>query len=171
MSAALGMMGYALNDRELSDVALYGTKKDGSGGFLRQLNELFSPDGYYAEGPYYARYAIMPFIFFAQAIEYNQPELKIFEHRSQILKKAVWATVQLTNPNGTFLPINDAMKEMSLHAREMVLAVDVCVARYPSDEGLLWFARRQNRVTFDGAGLKAAQILANEPNKIPARRH
>jgi len=167
MSAALGMIGYAMNDRDLVDVALYGTKRDGSAGFLKQLDQLFSPDGYYAEGPYYARYAIMPFFFFAQAIEYNQPELRIFEHRNQILRKAVWATLQLTNPDGTFLPINDALKEMSLHAKELILAVDICLARYPGDDGLLWFAKRQNSVTFDGAGLKAAKILAHTRGQIP----
>ena len=37
-------------------------------GFLRQLDLLFSPDGYYAEGPYYQRYALQPFVVFAAAI-------------------------------------------------------------------------------------------------------
>ena len=31
-------------------------------GFLANLEEPFSPDGYYTEGPYYQRYAMYPFL-------------------------------------------------------------------------------------------------------------
>jgi cysteine synthase len=37
-------------------MALYGAEKNGKAGLLAQLDGLFSPDGYYNEGPYYTRY-------------------------------------------------------------------------------------------------------------------
>jgi hypothetical protein len=162
MVAAVGMVGYALNDRNLIDIALYGTKKDKKAGFLRQMDLLFSPDGYYAEGAYYVRYAIQPFIFFAQAIENNQPELKIFDYRSQILKRAVTAELQLTDANGRFIPINDALKEMSVLSQETILALDVAYLRYGDQGGWLAMAQKQGKVGFDAAGLSVARSLQSQ---------
>ena len=51
-AAGVGLSGYLLGDRDLVDKALLGLDKSGKAGFLRQLDLLFSPDGYYAEGPY-----------------------------------------------------------------------------------------------------------------------
>lgn len=155
--AAVGMLGYALNDKNLVEVALYGTKKNKKAGFLRQLDLLFSPDGYYTEGAYYVRYALMPFFIFAQAIENNQPELRIFEYRNQVLKKALLSALQLTDTDGRFIPINDALKEMSVLAPEMILASDITFARYGGDKGLLAIAEKQGRVSLDGAGLAVAR--------------
>ena len=70
-AAAVGMIGLVMQDEELINRALYGLKDDGlevgakdnDGGFIKvegqgagffaNLNEPFSPDGYYTEGPYY----------------------------------------------------------------------------------------------------------------------
>lgn len=60
--AAVGMAGYVCGRKDWVDIALRGTAKDGKTGFLAQLDQLFSPDGYYTEGPYYQRYAILPFL-------------------------------------------------------------------------------------------------------------
>jgi len=79
--AAVGMTGYTLDERAWVNQALLGLDQSGDAGFLRQLDELFSPDGYYAEGPYYQRFALMPFILFAQAVEENEPERQIFSYR------------------------------------------------------------------------------------------
>ena len=164
MAAAVGLLGYTLRDRSLVDQALLGSERNGTGGFLRQLDLLFSPDGYYAEGPYYARYALMPFYLFACAIEHNQPELKIFSYRDGILRKALLATLQLTNTNGEFFPFNDALKGMNASAKEMVLAVDVVYGRYGGDPGLLPVASRQNRVTLTPDGVAVARGLARGGN-------
>src|SRR3954469_6295031 len=86
-TASVGMIGLVMRDSSYVNRALYGTKRDKSGGFLRQLDLLFSPDGYYMEGPYYIRYALMPFYAFAEAINNNQPELHIYDYRGSILKK------------------------------------------------------------------------------------
>jgi oligo-alginate lyase len=166
MVAAVGMLGYALHDQNLVDIALYGTKKDKTAGFLRQMDLLFSPDGYYTEGAYYARYAIMPFILFAQAIQNNQPELNVFKYRNQILKNAVDCMLQLTDPNARYIPINDAAKDMSILSRETVLAVDVAYASFGGDKGLLALAQKQGRITLDGAGLAVARALQREKGPL-----
>jgi len=82
--ASIGMIGYVIGDQNLVDMALYGTNKKGEGGFLKQLDLLFSPDGYYMEGPYYIRYALRPFFLFAEAIERNQPDHGIYKYRYQV---------------------------------------------------------------------------------------
>jgi hypothetical protein len=145
-------------------MALYGTEKDGNGGFLKQLDRLFSPDGYYMEGPYYARYALRPFFLFAEAIERNQPELKIYEYRNQILKKAYYSAVQTTFPNGVFPPINDASRTMDIQDIGIVLANSLVYSRYGADPNLLAVAKIQNQVLVNGAGLKLAQDFNNTEN-------
>jgi oligo-alginate lyase len=159
-ATAVGMIGYAMGDITLVAKALRGSKMDGSGGYLRQLDELFSPDGYYCEGPYYARYALMPFFLFAQVIDNNQPELRIFEHRDGILRKALYATLQQTNIDGAFLPFNDSLKEKTYHSPEVVLALDLTYARLGRDPALLSVARRQGSVALNAAGLEVARALA-----------
>lgn len=158
--AATGMLGFALRDADLVDKALYGTKKDKQGGFIRQLDLLFSPDGYYTEGPYYTRYAIMPFFLLSQAIENNRPQLNIFGYRNQILKKALYAALQQTYTNGRFIPFNDALKEMSFLANEIVIALDITYKNYGADKSFLSVAKNQGTVMLSGAGLLVARDLA-----------
>jgi len=49
--AGVGIIGIASNNKEYIDMALYGSLKYGKAGFISQLDNLFSPDGYYTEGP------------------------------------------------------------------------------------------------------------------------
>lgn len=158
---SIGLIGYVLDDKNLVDMALYGTEKDGNGGFLKQLDLLFSPDGYYMEGPYYVRYALRPFFFFADAIERNQPDLKIYEYRGQILKKAYYSAVQTTFPNGVFPPINDASRTMDIKDVGVVLANSLVYSRYGADPNLLGVAKIQNEVIVNGAGLQLAKDFTN----------
>lgn len=159
--AAVGMTGYVLGNKHLSDIALTGLQKDGKAGFLRQLDELFSPDGYYTEGPYYQRYALMPFVLFALAVDNNNPEASIFSYRHRILEKAIHTTLQLTSSKGRFIPFNDAVKEKNWLTNEMVFAVDIGYARYgnPSFTGV---ARRQGKVMVSAEGLKVARAIAED---------
>lgn len=157
-AAAVGMTGYALRDQELVDRALLGLDGGGTSGFLAQLDQLFSPDGYYTEGPYYQRYALMPFILFAQAIENNQPERKIFEYRNRILLKAIDATIQQSYA-GKFFPINDAIKEKGLDTPELIYAVATAydlTKRYD----LLSIAQYQGKTVLTGGGLAVAKAAA-----------
>ena len=155
--AAVGMTGYVLDDPEYVEKALFGLKKDGSAGFMRQLDELFSPDGYYSEGPYYQRYALMPFVLFAQSIERNEPERKIFEHRDGILPKAIDTTIQLSY-NGLFFPINDAIKDKGLNTQELVYGVSIAYG-LTGDQRLLSIAQVQGRTVLTGDGFRLAQAI------------
>lgn len=140
--AGVGMTGYVLGEPDYVEKALYGLDRSGEGGFIRQIDELFSPDGYYTEGPYYQRYAMMPFILFAQAIEQNDPDRKIFEHKDAVLLKAIHTTVQQSYAD-KFFPINDAIREKGLNTAElrygMAIAYDLT-----EDPTLLSVAERQH---------------------------
>ena len=157
-TAGVGMTGYLLADRDMVDRALLGSDKSGRSGFLRQTEVLFSPDGYYAEGPYYQRYALMPFMVFADAIERNDPQRRIFEHRDGILFKALRTTIQLTY-DGYFFPFNDAMKDKSLRTEELYHGVAIAYAR-TRDPGLLSIAQQQRQTVLSEGGLLLARDLA-----------
>jgi oligo-alginate lyase len=123
-AAAVGMTGYVLDQPDRVSAALMGLDLSGTGGFLAQLDQLFSPDGYYAEGPYYQRYALMPFVLFAQAIAENEPERKIFEYRDGILLKAIRSTIELSY-GGYFFPINDAIREKGINTVELMYGLAI----------------------------------------------
>lgn len=165
--AAVGMTGYALHDKTLVNAALKGTKGDGKGGFLAQLDQLFSPDGYYTEGPYYTRYALMPFYLFALAIENNEPQRHIFDYRNQILKKAFYGILQLAYTTGRFFPLNDAMKDKDWTSQEIIYALDIAFDRYGKDETLLNIAKEQDRVMFSRQGLEVAKAMVDIKNPKP----
>ena len=157
-TAGVGMTGLLLGDRDLVDRALLGSDKNGTSGFLRQTELLFSPDGYYAEGPYYQRYALMPFMVFADAIERNEPARRIFEHRDGILLKALRTTIQLTY-DGYFFPFNDAMKDKSLRTEELYHGIAIAYGR-ARDPALLSIAQQQGQTVLTEDGLLLARDLA-----------
>jgi hypothetical protein len=159
-TASVGMLGLVINDTSYVNRALYGTKRDGKGGFLKQLDLLFSPDGYYMEGPYYIRYALMPFFYFAEALERAKPDVKVYAYRDRILEKGLYSAVQTAFPNGVFAPINDASRTMAITAPEVVLAVDLTYDRYGPNPNLLGAAAIQNEVVLNRAGLKVARDMA-----------
>jgi len=163
-SAGIGIIGLASNNKDYVDMALYGSDKKGKVGFIAQMDNLFSPDGYYTEGPYYVRYAILPYMLFANALDKANPNMKIFEHRDNILQKALITCLQQTNSNGSFFPLNDALKEKDFTSNELVTAIDIARNKYGKDNGLLTVAKKQNRVTLDKGGL----LISNElmTNKI-----
>ncbi len=178
-NAAVGMIGLVMDDDELIDRALYGfdiedavdlkTDNDGGtlnlkgykeGGFLAQIDHSFSPDGYYTEGPYYQRYAMYPFLIFAQGLANKKPELEILDYRNGLLIKAVYALINQTNAQGEFFPINDAQKGMSLASRELVHAVSMAYYYGGKDAGLLSIIEQQGRVPLNDSGLGAAKGIA-----------
>lgn len=77
-NVAVGMIGLVMNDEKYIEYGLNGLRtdnikldaKDNDGGFIKvlgqktgflaNLDDPFSPDGYYTEGPYYQRYAMYP---------------------------------------------------------------------------------------------------------------
>ncbi|UTF61027.1 alginate lyase family protein [Gilvimarinus sp. DA14] len=157
--AAVGMVGYATGRHDYVEQALKGLDKSGESGFYKQLDELFSPDGYYTEGPYYQRYALMPFVWFAKAIETNEPQKAIFEYRDGILLKAIYTTIELSY-NGLFLPINDAIKDKGIKTEELVQALAIAF-EITSDKTLSDIARQQEKVSLSAGGVALSEIIAN----------
>lgn len=154
-TAAVGMAGYVLGENEWVQRALLGLDKTGRRGFLRQLHELFSPDGYYNEGPYYQRYALLPFVTFASVIDRYEPERGIFEYRQDVILTAIRATVELSY-NGLFFPLNDAIKSKGIDTEELVLGVAVAYAR-TGDPELLDIAQQQGKVLLTQEGFRVVQ--------------
>lgn len=157
-TAGVGMTGYVLGDKDMVDRALLGSDKSGKVGFLKQTDLLFSPEGYYGEGPYYQRYALMPFMVFADAIERNDPDRKIFEHRDGILLKALNTTVQLTY-GSFFFPFNDAIRDKSLNTEELYHGISIAYNK-TRDPALLSIAQEQGRTVLTPAGQAVSRDLA-----------
>lgn len=172
-NVAVGMIALVMEDDSLLQRALYGIKdldldpnlkdndggyinKDGKTGFFANLDEPFSPDGYYTEGPYYQRYASYPFLIFAQALQNKKPELEIFKYKDSVLLKSVDALINLSDGDGDFFPINDAQKGMSYYSRELVTAVDIAYHFGENNSELLSIAQKQDRVVLDDTGLSIA---------------
>lgn len=183
-NAAVGMIGLVMGDEELVDMALYafdlknseGTKIDNDGGslnlkgykeggFLAQIDHSFSPDGYYTEGPYYQRYAMYPFLIFAQGLANKKPELDILNYRDGLLIKAVYALINQTNAQGEFFPINDSQKGMSLMSRELVHAVSMAYYYGGKEAGLLSIVEKQGRVPLNDTGIAAAKGISEGKSK------
>jgi hypothetical protein len=173
-NAAVGMIGLAMGDDELVDRALNGLpldsydldakdndggflySRDGRAGFLANLDDPFSPDGYYTEGPYYQRYAMYPFLIFAQALQNTRPELNILEYKDSVLLKAVDVLLNLTNAEGEFFPLNDGQKGMSYQNDALVTALNLAYYYGDQNPALLSIAQEHGRVLLDDAGYAVA---------------
>ncbi len=173
-NVAVGMIALVMEDNALLNTALHGLKtdnidpnaKDNDGGyikkegqkvgFLANLEEPFSPDGYYTEGPYYQRYAMYPFLVFAEALENVKPEMKIFEYKNGVLLKSINTLLNLTDADGEFFPLNDGQKGMSYFSRELVSSVDIGYYFGGKNSELLSIAKDQGEVLLDDTGLEVA---------------
>lgn len=158
MTAGTGMIGYVMDDQEMIDKALKGSAKDSKTGFLPQLDALFSPEGYYDEGPGYQRYAIYPFVTLAECIDNNQPELHIFDYRGGILRKAVNTLLQCTYEGDIFL-MNDAIAK-DIHTYEILFSTNIAYKASPKEKGMLDMVERQGIVTLTDAGATTAKAIA-----------
>lgn len=156
-TAAVGMAGYVLGEEEWVKRALLGLDGSGKKGFLRQLDELFSPDGYYNEGPYYQRYALLPFVTFASYIDRHEPKRRIFEHRDSVLLKAISTTIELSYA-GLFFPLNDAIKSKGIETNELVTGVTIAYAR-TRDPRLLDIATQQDKTLLSRDGFLVARDI------------
>jgi oligo-alginate lyase len=173
-NAAVGMIALVLKDDELLQRALYGIEDDGlefgvkdndggfikvegqKAGFLANLEEPFSPDGYFTEGPYYQRYAMYPYLIFGLAMHHVKPEMKVFEHKDNVLLKAVDALLNLSDADGKFFPLNDGQKGMSYYSPELVTAVDIAYHYGSQDPRLLSIVEKHGQVLLNESGLTAA---------------
>ncbi|MFC4700232.1 alginate lyase family protein [Glaciecola siphonariae] len=173
-NAAVGMIGLVMDDQALIQRALYGIQDDGLAvggvdddggtiksenqkrGFLANLEEPFSPDGYYTEGPYYQRYAMYPFLIFATAMQNKLPEYGVLQHKDNVLLKGIDALLNLTDADGDFFPLNDGQKGMSYFTPSLVTAVNIGYYYGNQNPELLSIAEKQNEVLLDQTGLAVA---------------
>lgn len=187
-AAAVGMIGLVMGDDDLVERALYGIEddslvagaRDDDGGFIREegqqagflanIDEPFSPEGYYTEGPYYQRYAMYPFLIFAVGLQNVKPELRIFEHKNGVLLRSVDVLLNLSDADGEFFPLNDGQKGMSYHSRELVSAVDVAYHFGGSDPQLLSIAERQGQVLLNDAGFSVAMGIRDGASRPFTKR-
>jgi hypothetical protein len=182
--AAVGMTGIALNNNELICRAFYGIDAKGkpkaskidknlllafSSGFFKQTASLFSPDGYYTEGPYYQRYAMTPFLLFAESMQNNIPQIEVLKFHDEIFNKAVEILIQLTDKSGQFLPINDNLKGMSLMAPEVQAAISFLYVNTKNPE-LLSLIDTHNLSLVSSLGLVVMNGLKANAQK-PLKQH
>jgi hypothetical protein len=171
--AGVGMAGYVLNKPEWVESALFGI--DSVGGFYQQIDQLFSPDGYYSEGPYYQRYALMPLVIFTQVIEANEPERNMWKYRDGIIGKAIETTVQLSNCNGDFFPINDAIASKNIRTPELGYALPLAFSMGGQDSRWLEIMEENGNIVLTDAliGLpnhtnspfvRSSQLYSDGPN-------
>lgn len=91
---------------------------------------------------------------FAQAIENNEPERKIFEYKNGVILKAVTTLLQMSENNGQFFHFNDAL-DKTWHSTELVWGIDIAYNR-TGNKQLLSIAKEQNTVILNEAGYKVA---------------
>ncbi len=188
-TAAVGLIALVMDDEELLQRALYGIEDDGleigaakdndggfikvagqKAGFLANLEEPFSPDGYYTEGPYYQRYAMYPFLIFAAGLQNVRPDLKVLEYKDGVLLKSIDALLNLSDADGEFFPLNDGQKGMSYYSRELVTAVDLSYHLGGHDPQLLSIAEKQGEVLLDDAGFAVAMGVREGKAQTFAKR-
>ena len=187
-NAAVGMIALVMKDDELLQRALYGIEDDGlalggkdndggfikvagqKAGFLANLEDPFSPDGYYTEGPYYQRYAMYPFLIFGLAMHNVKPEMQVFEHKDNVLLKGVDALLNLSDADGEFFPLNDGQKGMSYYTASLVTAVDIAYQFGNQNPQLLSIAEKQNEVLLDESGLSVAMGIRDGKTQPYAKK-
>lgn len=160
--ASAGICAYAINDQATVDKALYGLKGDSvSGGFIAQLTQLFSPDGYYMEGPYYHRFSLRPIFLFAETIERRQPEVGIYKLKNEVIKTTAYAVMSTAFPDGTLPALNDSSRTMDIKDLGILLATNICFDRYEQNDTLLAMAKHQNHVWVHNTGATLSKALEN----------
>lgn len=166
--AAVGICGYAIGDQASVDKALYGLTLDRtSGGFLVQLDNLFSPDGYYMEGPYYHRFSLRPIFLFAESIERRQPDLKIYQYNNSVIKTTSYAVMATAFPDGSLPALNDSSKTISINDEGVIIATSVCFQRYEQNETLISMANHQQDVWIHSSGEALSTAVANTKDIKP----
>lgn len=171
-AAAVGMTGYVTGRDDYVNKALYGLNGEGEAGFMRQLDELFSPDGYYTEGPYYQRFALMPFVWFAESVDNNDPQRGIFSYRDGIIVKAIYTAINLSY-NGLFFPINDALTDKGLDTDELIHAIPVAYG-VNGDASLADILRKQSWTSLSKGGVALSKVIAEnnvEPFSFVSRQY
>ncbi|WP_413283377.1 heparinase II/III family protein [Vibrio sp. MA40-2] len=157
--AAVGICGLAVGKPEYLHKSVYGLANNSTGGFLAQISQLFSPSGYYIEGPYYHRYAIRPTCVFAEVLHRHMPEIDIFKYKDGVIGNTVQALLSTAYPNGDFPALNDASRTMGITDMGVQVAVSQYAKYYGLDSNLIGMAKIQDRVWMHPCGLELSRAL------------
>lgn len=159
-AGAVGVAGIACGRADWVRLAVDGQYGDrATAGFLAQLRLLFSPSGYYEEGPYYQRFALQPMFLFAEALERAWPDLGIFSHADHAVRRAFHGALACALDDGTLLPLNDALKRMTIGSLGYRLGASLMYGRDGADPRYLALAARHGRVWPDASGLALSDAL------------
>ncbi|MDO6460664.1 heparinase II/III family protein [Granulosicoccaceae sp. 1_MG-2023] len=162
--AAVGICGLVTGQDELVDKAVLGLDGSaGTGGFLAQIDKLFSQDGYYVEGPYYHRFAIHPLCLFAEALARHRPGLNIYERGGQRIGRSIRALLCTVYPDGRFPALNDASRSMDIDDEGVQIALAVHAGRYAPVPELVAMAAQQNGTWVHRFGAQLADAVENAP--------
>jgi len=164
--AAVGICGLAIGENKYVDMSVNGL--DGTaqtGGFLAQINNLFSPSGYYMEGPYYHAFAIKPVCVFAEALHRHRPDLDIFNHKNGVIGTTIQSLLATAYPNGQFPALSDASKTKNISDPSVLIAVSSCAKHYKEDAVLHGMAKIQKEVWLHPNGLELSRAVAQEKNR------
>ncbi len=160
--AAVAFCGAVIDEPKYIDMAIYGLNGDGeTGGFLAQISKLFSPSGYYLEGPYYHRFAIRPLCLLAEFVHRYKPELDIFNYKNQVIKKTLEALLSTSYPNGVFPALNDASITMGSSDLGVLIATSSYAYHYGVDKNILGLADIQQHVWMHPCGLTLSNAYAS----------
>ncbi|MEO9655544.1 heparinase II/III domain-containing protein [Marinomonas sp.] len=155
--AAVGICGLVLGKPEYMKKSIYGQDNNATGGFLAQLSQLFSPAGYYLEGPYYHRYAIYPTCLFAEVIHRHMPEVDIYGYKDGVIGRTVNALLATAYPNGVFPALNDASRTMGVTDAGVQVALSVLSEHYSCDDNVIGMAELQGEVWLHASGLSLSK--------------
>lgn len=166
--AAVGICGVAIGKLDYLTKSVYGLDNNGTGGFLAQISKLFSPSGYYMEGPYYHRYAIHPTCLFAEVLHRHMPEVNIYAFKGGVIGRTVKALLATAYPNGKFPALNDASRTMGVTDAGVQVAVSVLCEHYECDANIIGIAEIQGEVWLQSCGLSLSEKYeeARQKNNI-----
>ena len=160
LDAAVGTIGLALGDRDYVLRSLYGTDLSGEhGGLLRQIEQLFSPDGYYMEGTVYQSFALIPFLEFGFLLRQEMPELDFLDTKGNTLARSADAMFGLSY-DGAFFRLNDSYAE-TFSSRDVAEVLPYLYSLAPEKKWLLSIIRdHTGKVSADLPGLRASKDIA-----------
>ncbi|WP_456294598.1 heparinase II/III family protein [Vibrio sp. AK197] len=162
--AAVGICGLVVGKREYLEMSVYGQERNDTGGFLAQMSQLFSPSGYYIEGPYYHRYAIQPTCIFAEVLHRHMPEIDIYSYKDKVIGNTVQALLATAYPNGQFPALNDASKTMGITDMGVQIAVSVYSKHYGLNDNIMGMAKIQDSVWMHPCGLELSHAYDKASN-------
>ena len=175
-NAALGCLGYTLEDAELIERAI-----DGAGGFINNLSAGVLPDGMqYEVTPYYHNFVVLAYVILAEAAAANGRDL--YAVRGATEKQSIIgmceALTQTLLPDGRTADLGDGSYWIdSVYDRELIEVYEIAASHRPdfsSFKTMLTYAYARSQRERDGwaALLFGAESITPQPQTInPQPQH